>query len=49
MLAAGPARFDPAANDALVRFMHRENLEERVRDDGRIDKQTLNYLRRFNA
>jgi uncharacterized Ntn-hydrolase superfamily protein len=29
----------------LVTFMHRENLEERVRTDGTIDKQTLNYLR----
>jgi len=27
--------------------MHRENLEDRVRDDGTIDKQTLGYLRDF--
>jgi uncharacterized Ntn-hydrolase superfamily protein len=31
----------------LVEFMHRENLEDRVRDDGTIDKQTLGYLRDF--
>ena len=31
----------------LVEFMHRENLEDRVRDDGTIDKQTLGYLRAF--
>jgi len=39
--------FDAAAHNALVAFMHRENLEERVRDDGRIDRQTLVYLRSF--
>ena len=32
---------------SLVEFMHRENLEDRVRDDGTIDKQTLGYLRAF--
>jgi uncharacterized Ntn-hydrolase superfamily protein len=31
----------------LVEFMHRENLEDRVRADGTIDKQTLGYLRAF--
>ncbi|HYK54075.1 MAG TPA: DUF1028 domain-containing protein, partial [Candidatus Eremiobacteraceae bacterium] len=31
----------------LVEFMHRENLEDRVRDDDTIDKQTLGYLRDF--
>lgn len=31
----------------LVEFMHRENLEDRVRDDGTIDRQTLGYLRDF--
>ena len=31
----------------LVEFMHRENLEDRVRTDGTIDKQTLGYLRAF--
>jgi len=33
----------------LVTFMHRENLEERVRSDGTIDQQTLRYLRGFPA
>ena len=32
---------------SLVEFMHRENLEDRVRTDGTIDKQTLGYLRAF--
>ena len=32
---------------SLVEFMHRENLEDRVRSDGAIDKQTLEYLRAF--
>jgi hypothetical protein len=27
--------------------MHVENLENRVRDDGAIDRQTLDYLRAF--
>ena len=38
---------DDVARTALVRFMHRENLENRVRDDGTIDRQTLDYLRAF--
>jgi uncharacterized Ntn-hydrolase superfamily protein len=33
----------------LVEFMHRENLEDRVRADGTIDVQTLGYLRAFVA
>jgi uncharacterized Ntn-hydrolase superfamily protein len=33
----------------LIEFMHRENLEERVRTDGTIDKQTLGYLRSYLA
>jgi uncharacterized Ntn-hydrolase superfamily protein len=37
--------FDPSVQAALVGFMHVENLENRVRDDGRIDRQTLDYLR----
>jgi uncharacterized Ntn-hydrolase superfamily protein len=41
------AGFDDVARTALVRFMHRENLENRVRDDGTIDRQTLGYLRAF--
>jgi uncharacterized Ntn-hydrolase superfamily protein len=39
--------FDGNARKALVSFMHRENLEDRVRDDGCIDRQTLEYLRSF--
>ncbi|MEO6991179.1 MAG: DUF1028 domain-containing protein [Candidatus Baltobacteraceae bacterium] len=39
------AGFGDVARTALVRFMHRENLEGRVRDDGTIDRQTLEYLR----
>jgi uncharacterized Ntn-hydrolase superfamily protein len=41
------AAFDAKAREALVAFMHRENLEDRVRDDGCIDRQTLAYLRSF--
>jgi uncharacterized Ntn-hydrolase superfamily protein len=41
------APYDDVARTALVRFMHRENLEDRVRDDGTIDRQTLGYLRNF--
>ena len=37
--------FDDEARAALVGFMHIENLENRVRTDGTIDRQTLNYLR----
>jgi uncharacterized Ntn-hydrolase superfamily protein len=44
-LPAGHAGFDDAARAALVAFMHVENLENRVRDDGAIDRQTLDYLR----
>jgi len=44
-LAPAHERFDAPAQAALVAFMHVENLENRVRDDGRIDRQTLNYLR----
>ena len=32
---------------SLVEFMHVENLENRVRDDGCIDRQTLEYLRGY--
>jgi uncharacterized Ntn-hydrolase superfamily protein len=39
------ATFDAVAKDALVAYMHRENLEDRVRADGTIDRQTLDYLR----
>jgi uncharacterized Ntn-hydrolase superfamily protein len=44
-LAPGHPGFDDAARAALVRFMHVENLENRVRADGRIDRPTLGYLR----
>ncbi len=40
-------RVDDIARAALVAFMHVENLENRVRDDGAIDRQTLDYLRAF--
>lgn len=43
---AGDA-YDERARAALVTFMHVENLENRVRDDGTIDRQTLNYLRAY--
>jgi uncharacterized Ntn-hydrolase superfamily protein len=39
--------YDEEAQAALVRFMHVENLENRVRTDGTIDRQTLEYLRNF--
>jgi uncharacterized Ntn-hydrolase superfamily protein len=41
------AQFNGAAQSALISFMHRENLEDRVRDDGTIDRQTLDYLRSY--
>lgn len=37
--------FDATARETLVAYMHVENLENRVRNDGRIDRQTLDYLR----
>jgi uncharacterized Ntn-hydrolase superfamily protein len=37
--------YDARVASALVTFMHVENLENRVRDDGTIDLQTLTYLR----
>lgn len=43
--AQGP--YDEHARAALVRFMHVENLENRVRDDGTVDRQTVEYLRNF--
>jgi uncharacterized Ntn-hydrolase superfamily protein len=39
--------FDDTAREALIAFMHVENLENRVRADGTIDRQTLAYLRAF--
>ncbi|MBV8081450.1 MAG: DUF1028 domain-containing protein [Candidatus Eremiobacteraeota bacterium] len=41
--------FDSHAREVFVAFMHRENLEDRVRDDGSVDVQTLEYLRAFRA
>lgn len=43
------AVYDGSAQTALTDFMHRENLEDRVRTDGTIDRQTLNYLRSFTS
>ena len=43
------APFDQKAQEALSTFMHRENLEDRERHDGSIDRQTLDYLRAFAA
>jgi hypothetical protein len=43
-LAAPRESYDDVAATALVSFMHVENLENRVRSDGRIDRQTLDYL-----
>ncbi len=44
-LASEQRTFDPSARKALIAYMHVENLENRVREDGRIDRQTLEYLR----
>jgi uncharacterized Ntn-hydrolase superfamily protein len=44
---AAPTRYDDAAAAALTSFMHVENLENRCRDDGAIDRQTLDYLRAY--
>jgi uncharacterized Ntn-hydrolase superfamily protein len=41
--------YDEAAQAALVQFMHLENLENRVRTDGTIDRQTVEYLRSFRG
>ena len=37
--------YDERVHAALVAYMHVENLENRVRGDGAIDRQTLDYLR----
>jgi len=39
--------YDGEVRDALVSFMHVENLENRVREDRTIDRQTLGYLRAY--
>jgi uncharacterized Ntn-hydrolase superfamily protein len=44
-LASGHAEFDEAAFAAFERVMGVENLEERLRTDGTIDRQTLDYFR----
>jgi uncharacterized Ntn-hydrolase superfamily protein len=43
-LPAGVNGYNAQAYNALVSLMHVENLENRVRDDGRIDRQTLDYV-----
>ena len=40
-------RYDEATRRALTTFMHRENLEERCRDDEQIDGVALGFMRRF--
>ena len=37
--------YDPATRQALTTFMHRENLEERCRDDEKIDGVVLRFMR----
>jgi len=44
-LTQGHAQFDAAAFGAFERVMGVENLEERLRTDGTIDRQTLQYFR----
>lgn len=39
--------YDEQAHASLVAFMHVENLENRVRTDGAIDRQTLAYLQGY--
>ena len=48
-LAPRSSGFDEAARAALIAFMHVENLENRVRTDATIDRQTLSYLRAFRT
>ena len=45
--SGGGGGYDAAARRALVEFMHTENLEDRVRADDTIDRQTLEYLRSY--
>ena len=47
-LAAPTPSYDSEAAGALTAFMHVENLENRCRDDGTIDRQTLAYLRAYD-
>ena len=37
--------YDPATRLALTTFMHRENLEERCREDDQIDGVVLRFMR----
>jgi uncharacterized Ntn-hydrolase superfamily protein len=46
-LPAPTPTYDQTAAKALTAFMHVENLENRCRDDGAIDRQTLEYLRAY--
>jgi uncharacterized Ntn-hydrolase superfamily protein len=46
-LPAPTPTYDQTAAKALTAFMHVENLENRCRDDGAIDRQTLEYLRGY--
>jgi len=46
-LPAPTPSYDETAAHALTAFMHVENLENRCRADGAIDRQTLDYLRRY--
>jgi uncharacterized Ntn-hydrolase superfamily protein len=48
-LAHDEGPFGGDARDALIAFMHVENLESRVRADGTIDRQTMEYLRAFDT
>jgi len=49
ILQSNSTVFDEEARSALIYFMARENLENRIRNDGTIDRQTLEYLRRANS
>ena len=44
-LPPGTTTFDANARAALHLYMGRENLENRIREDATIDRQTLEYLR----
>lgn len=44
-IEAGAGGYGERVHAALVAYMHVENLENRVRTDGAIDRQTLDYLR----
>jgi uncharacterized Ntn-hydrolase superfamily protein len=48
ILQSNSETFDENVRAALTYFMSRENLENRIRDDDTIDRQTLEYLRKAN-